>query len=673
MASGGSLSDSLFGIAAAALGVSLGLAVTRSAPAAAPSGTHSGQSGSEPGQSGNASADGPGRGRGGTSEHGSGIGLAPAVALAVGAIGVVGVAYCTHRYRGRPVRCECCGMLGTVSRDEGDAEQGRSSYCTNCKYSPVDGHRVLRRGGGRARPAHAVLARRDDALPTAATVWHIHPVALGEPPNISSSPTLAWEFMQREKGLPEEPLYDLPAKLVQNPFYAIKLGLTAHARRSNTTAAGNAHRSASLSDTDRMRVLRAVEPPVRKILYVCEVILKSHRAYLLKTLLKHAQTPLLSVNRRSTAERRGLLSHSFWWIMHSEWFRQPVHLWRKFEVRFEPHELGSDYGGLTKEWFRILGRDLFAKADYGLFRPSPRGGCLEVHPDSRLVHGDEALMYYRFAGRIIGMALISGHVMPECKLGRHVWKMFTARGMSFDDIRSIDPEIHKSLQQLLRVSDASLCDITGHDFRRVTMLGKEVAVLPDGPEHQITNENRDGYVGRLVYALLIGQCEDQLKHMMSGLCDVVRPEILALLEPEEMQGIICGDPEPLDVAQWKEHTVVLTGESYMTEAADDDALVDCFWSAVAELSQDDRRRLLQFWTGSSATPMGGFAAFGHTGSSRPRKLTLKLCEGDALPTAATCFNVLKLPRGAGGGGGGVTRMRRMLRVVVENSEGFGVV
>ena len=89
---------------------------------------------------------------------------------------------------------------------------------------------------------------------------------------------------------------------------------------------------------------------------------------------------------------------------------------------------------------------------------------------------------------------------------------------------------------------------------------------------------------------------------------------------------------------------------------------------MAELNEDDRRRLLQFWTGSSATPTGGFAAFAHAGGHRPQKLRVVLSDGDGLPNAATCFNTLHLKRGDGEPS--VERMRRMLRIALDNCEGF---
>lgn len=68
----------------------------------------------------------------------------------------------------------------------------------------------------------------------------------------------------------------------------------------------------------------------------------------------------------------------------------------------------------------------------------------------------------------------------------------------------------------------------------------------------------------------------------------------------------------------------------------DSQIIKDFWLIVHDLPLEDKRKLLQFATGSDRVPVGGL-------------IRLKLIiarngpDSDRLPTAHTCFNVLLLP------------------------------
>ena len=88
-----------------------------------------------------------------------------------------------------------------------------------------------------------------------------------------------------------------------------------------------------------------------------------------------------------------------------------------------------------------------------------------------------------------------------------------------------------------------------------------------------------------------------------------------------------------------------------------------FWTVVTELEQSERARLLQFVTGSSHVPLGGFKDF------QP-KIKCRKLEGqrDRLPHAHTCFNQLDLPAYSS-----LEDMRRLVRIAItEGNEGFGL-
>lgn len=61
-----------------------------------------------------------------------------------------------------------------------------------------------------------------------------------------------------------------------------------------------------------------------------------------------------------------------------------------------------------------------------------------------------------------------------------------------------------------------------------------------------------------------------------------------------------------------------------------------FWKIVAEMSQQQQRRLLRFITGSDRVPAGGVQNIG-------LKIIPNGDDDSRLPSAHTCFNILCLP------------------------------
>ena len=101
----------------------------------------------------------------------------------------------------------------------------------------------------------------------------------------------------------------------------------------------------------------------------------------------------------------------------------------------------------------------------------------------------------------------------------------------------------------------------------------------------------------------------------------------------------------IELEDWKRHALYTGTDT--REAADfgpASQMAKWFWAAVEAMQQEDRARLLQFTTGASRLPPGGFKDL--MGYHGPQRFTLALnvaAKPNALPTASTCFNLLKLP------------------------------
>lgn len=85
-----------------------------------------------------------------------------------------------------------------------------------------------------------------------------------------------------------------------------------------------------------------------------------------------------------------------------------------------------------------------------------------------------------------------------------------------------------------------------------------------------------------------------------------------------------------------------------------------FWSIVHALSLEDKRKLLQFATGSDRVPVGGLSRL---------KLVIARSgpDSDRLPTAHTCFNALLLPEYSS-----KEKLKDRLVKAINYSKGFGM-
>jgi hypothetical protein len=118
--------------------------------------------------------------------------------------------------------------------------------------------------------------------------------------------------------------------------------------------------------------------------------------------------------------------------------------------------------------------------------------------------------------------------------------------------------------------------------------------------------------------------------------DELRWRIRQCLTVGEIQLLLCGVVE-IDVEDWKASAQHKGGYSK------DSKQVKWFWVVVEAMSATQRAALLHFATGSARAPATGFAQLmGYGGNRQP--FTLQSVDGPPtrLPTAATCFNTLRL-------------------------------
>lgn len=298
----------------------------------------------------------------------------------------------------------------------------------------------------------------------------------------------------------------------------------------------------------------------------------------------------------------------------------------KLNIRFHGEE-GVDAGGVTREWFQVIARQMFDPS-YALFTPVASDRTT-FHPNQNSWVNEEHLYYFKFIGRIIGKALYEGRVL-DCYFSRAVYKRLLGKSTSIKDMETLDPEYYKSLQWMLT---NDITDVLTETFSvDVDSFGaqKTVDLVPNGRNIPVTDENKHEYVRLVTEYRLTGAIQDQLNEFLKGFHDIIPAELVAIFSEQELELLISGLPN-IDVEDWKNNT-----EYHNYTAASPQ--IQWFWRAVRSFDQEERAKLLQFVTGTSKVPLNGFKELeGMNGFSR-FNIHRDYGSKDRLPSSHTCFN-----------------------------------
>ena len=150
--------------------------------------------------------------------------------------------------------------------------------------------------------------------------------------------------------------------------------------------------------------------------------------------------------------------------------------------------------------------------------------------------------------------------------------------------------------------------------------------------------------------------EEQTKAFLEGFNQVVPLEWLKYFDERELELMLCGIQE-YNIKEWEENTI------YRHYTKNSKPVV-WFWQFVNEITSERRARLLQFVTGTSRLPLGGFKEL--IGSTGPQKFCIeKVGKETWLPRSHTCFNRLDLPPYKS-----YEQLKDRLLYAIEETEGF---
>ncbi|KAI0025863.1 hypothetical protein F4780DRAFT_233342 [Xylariomycetidae sp. FL0641] len=339
-------------------------------------------------------------------------------------------------------------------------------------------------------------------------------------------------------------------------------------------------------------------------------------------------------------------------------------------LRIEFHgEEGVDGGGLRKEWFLLLVREVF-NPDHGLFVYDEDSRVCYFNPNTF-----ETSDQFFLVGVVLGLAIYNSTIL-DVALPPFAFRKLLASApppaagslahsrptmtYTLDDLAEFRPALARGLRQLLEFDgdvQATFCLDFVVEVERYGSRTR-VPLCPGGENKMVTNANRREYVDLYVRYLLDTSVSRQFEPFKRGFFTVCAGNALTLFRPEEIELLIRGSDEPLNIGSLKGAAEYTNWPKRNRPEAE--PTVQWFWDTFERATPQEQRRLLSFITGSDRIPAVGAAS-----------LVIRInCLGEdegRFPSARTCFNILSLYNYRSR-----ERLERSLWRAVNESEGFGL-
>ncbi|KAH7424833.1 hypothetical protein KP509_11G027100 [Ceratopteris richardii] len=251
--------------------------------------------------------------------------------------------------------------------------------------------------------------------------------------------------------------------------------------------------------------------------------------------------------------RSNVLSESFEMLAYSD----PDTLQGGISLEFISEEATGP--GVLREWFLLICREIFNPQN-ALFKScSSDGRRVFPNPASSINPGH--LMYFRFCGRVIALALMH-RVQVNVAFSTAFFKQLAGCPVSWKDTRDTDPVFYESCLKVLDMDAKEVdADALGLTFvYEEVELGqiKTVELCSGGKNLPVNSENRLLYLEYLVEQRFVNSVAEQVKSFSQGFSELLSTgsmeHFLQGLEVEDFNLILHGNEQFICLEDWKLHT-----------------------------------------------------------------------------------------------------------------------
>ncbi|KAJ5506451.1 hypothetical protein N7453_005408 [Penicillium expansum] len=257
--------------------------------------------------------------------------------------------------------------------------------------------------------------------------------------------------------------------------------------------------------------------------------------------------------------------------------------------------------------------------------------------DSRIIDISFNPAFFRIADTLSSVAPSLGTVkLVDHDLAKSLLmlKEFVNAKNAIEADQSLSPALKSEAVQNITVHGANVDDL-GLDF---TLPGyPAIALIPGGADVQLTIENVDTYIERVIDMTLGSGVQRQVDAFRAGFSQVFPFSSLCAFTPSELV-MLFGQAEE----DWSIETLM---DSIKADHGFnmDSRSVRNLLQTMSELDNQQRRDFLQFVTGSPKLPIGGFKSLTPIFTVVCRPSEHPYTPDDYLPSVMTCVNYLKLP------------------------------
>jgi len=295
-----------------------------------------------------------------------------------------------------------------------------------------------------------------------------------------------------------------------------------------------------------------------------------------------------------------------------------------------------DAGGIIREYLTVLFKELLdPKTD--LFEKTENDEISYIFSQNKIT--DIKKTYYEFIGTIIARALTQG-LTVNCLLNSIIYKIILQEEIKLNDIVFIDRQLYLSLKNLIDFSKTdNIANLEIYFEIDKIIDGKmtHINLTNNKKKIKVTNSNLYDFIAARINYLINSQLEG-INYIIKGIEKVFPLSFFDDFSSDELNLLINGFPF-IDIEDWRENT------EYVGYTKTDN-LIKNFWEILYTFSQDDLSKFLQFVTGSSRVPIGGFKSL-ESNKGTLYKFTIQKIEYKKnlmnFCKAHTCFNKIDLP------------------------------
>ncbi|XP_071953939.1 probable E3 ubiquitin-protein ligase HERC4 isoform X2 [Antedon mediterranea] len=320
---------------------------------------------------------------------------------------------------------------------------------------------------------------------------------------------------------------------------------------------------------------------------------------------------------------------------------------KPLKVKFED-EPGDDYGGggPCKEFFQLLFKKIF----------DPKFGMFTVFSETKRIWFNaqyEDKSKFRMVGILCGLAIYN-QVIVELPFPLALYKKLLKKPVFLSDMSQLEPTMASGLKDILDYDDYNLQDVFDYPFQFSSEFHTDIIDLKEGGKDiPVTYDNKQEFVDLYIDCMFNESIKEQYSAFAEGFHQVCGGPILQMFHPEELMSLVVGN----EIYDWEEFESLVEYRGIYNK---EHKTIKYFWEVFHhELTEEERKKFLEFLTGSDRIPVQGMSQL---------KVIFQSVFGstDFLPSAQTCYNYFNLPIYES-----KEKLRQKLMIALEYAHGFG--